>query len=51
LSKLVAGEQKSSKHRKAEKLIEDGHPIRILKESDFLELVAYSSPILNPEPV
>lgn len=31
----LAGADKSSKHRKAEKLIADGQPIRILTESDF----------------
>jgi len=34
----LAGHEKSSKHRKAERLIEDGSPIRILRESDFKEL-------------
>jgi DNA polymerase-3 subunit epsilon len=33
------GQQKSSKHRKAEELINKGMSIRILKESDFKELV------------
>lgn len=37
--KRLAGHDKSSKHRKAEKLIEAGVPIRILKESDFKEFV------------
>ena len=40
--KQLAGHEKSSKHRKAEKLIEKGLPIRILKESDFRELVSLS---------
>ncbi|MBX7459528.1 exonuclease domain-containing protein [Qipengyuania huizhouensis] len=31
----LAGHSKSSKHRKAEKMIVDGHPIRILAECDF----------------
>jgi DNA polymerase-3 subunit epsilon len=35
LTKL-AGHEKSSKHRKAEQLISDGQPIRILAESDFM---------------
>lgn len=35
----LAGHEKSSKHRKAEKLISQGQSIRILKESDFLELI------------
>lgn len=30
------GHEKSGKHRKAEKLMEAGHPIRIMSESDFL---------------
>jgi DNA polymerase-3 subunit epsilon len=36
--KLV-GKEKSSKHRKAERLITKGQQIRILRESDFKELV------------
>lgn len=35
----LAGHEKSSKHRKAEALIEAGRPIRILRETDFRELV------------
>lgn len=35
----LAGHEKSTKHRKAEELIAEGTPIRILKESDFKELV------------
>lgn len=38
----LAGNEKSSKHRKAEQLIEKGASIRILKESDFKELVRVS---------
>lgn len=34
----LAGREKSSKHRKAEDLISNGQPIRILRESDFREL-------------
>lgn len=37
VSKL-AGHEKSSKHRKAEEFIKKGIPIRILKESDFVDL-------------
>lgn len=37
--KKLAGHEKSSKHRKAEKLIAEGYQIRILRESDFKELV------------
>lgn len=35
----LAGHTKSAKHRKAEKLIAEGHSLRILQESDFKELV------------
>ena len=35
----LAGKEKSSKHRKAERLITKGQQIRILRESDFKELV------------
>ena len=34
----LAGKEKSAKHLKAEMLIAKGHKIRILKESDFMEL-------------
>ena len=37
--KKLAGQEKSSKHRKAEVLILNGQPIRILGESDFKELI------------
>jgi len=43
--KKLAGHERSSKHRKAEKLIENGIPIRILKESDFKELARLSDEI------
>lgn len=36
----LAGHEKSAKHRKAEAMIEKGHPIRILGESDFKAIVA-----------
>lgn len=36
----LAGHTKSSKHRKAEGLITKGQPIRILRESDFKQLVS-----------
>ena len=39
VSKLV-GHERSSKHRKAEKLIREGEAIRILREADFQELVS-----------
>ena len=35
----LAGHEKSSKHRKAEQLVAEGHRIRILRESDFRTLV------------
>jgi DNA polymerase III subunit epsilon len=35
----LAGHKKSSKHRKAEELIGEGQSIRILRETDFRELV------------
>ena len=37
--KKLAGHEKSSKHRKAEELIQKGQALRILRESDFKELV------------
>lgn len=39
----LAGHDKSSKHRKAEALIAQGRALRILRESDFLEMVALES--------
>lgn len=44
--KRLAGHEKSSKHRKAEDLIEKGIPIRILKESDFKELSRFSNEVV-----
>jgi len=38
----LAGKEKSSKHLKAEELIIKGQKIRIIKESDFKELVRYA---------
>jgi DNA polymerase-3 subunit epsilon len=35
----LAGHEKSNKHQKAEKLILQGQSIRILRETDFLELI------------
>jgi DNA polymerase-3 subunit epsilon len=37
--KKLAGQEKSSKHRKTEKLMAEGCQIRILRESDFNEPV------------
>jgi DNA polymerase-3 subunit epsilon len=36
----LAGYEKSSKHRKAEELIQEGHSISIIGEADFVRLVA-----------
>jgi DNA polymerase-3 subunit epsilon len=44
--KRLAGHKKSSKHRKAEDLIARGASIRILKETDFKELVKLSNELL-----
>jgi DNA polymerase-3 subunit epsilon len=41
--KKLAGHDKSSKHRRVEALIADGHSIRILRETDFKLLVAMAS--------
>jgi DNA polymerase-3 subunit epsilon len=38
--KKLARHEKSAKHRKAESLIKKGIPIRIIRETDFRELVA-----------
>lgn len=35
----LAGHEKSSKHRKAEQLVADGHRLRIIRETDFKALV------------
>ena len=39
------GKEKSSKHIKAEQLIKQGQKIRIIRESDFKELVQYTNEI------
>ncbi|MEP3297590.1 MAG: exonuclease domain-containing protein [Pseudoruegeria sp.] len=36
---LLAGHKKSSKHRRAEELIEEGHSIRIIGEAEFMTLI------------
>ena len=36
---LLAGHKKSSKHRKAETMVEQGHPIEIIGETEFLRLL------------
>lgn len=38
----LAGHNKSSKHRKAEELVEAGQQLRIIRETDFKELVSLS---------
>jgi DNA polymerase-3 subunit epsilon len=40
--RVLAGQEKSSKHRKAEDLIARGQVIRVLKESDFRRLIGPS---------
>ena len=40
----LGGKTKSSKHRKAEQLISEGQPIRVLTESDFRSLVRLPCP-------
>jgi DNA polymerase III subunit epsilon len=42
--KLAPGQERSSKHRKAERLIADGYPLRILRETDFRALIAQLAP-------
>jgi DNA polymerase-3 subunit epsilon len=39
-ARRLAGQEKSSKHRKAEELVKRGEPIRIITETDFQQLVA-----------
>ena len=41
-ARKLAGHEKSSKHRKAEALIEKGQPIRILRETDFKQIILLS---------
>lgn len=45
--RLSAGQTKSSKHRKAEALIEDGSAIRIIGESDFMALCIADNGLLT----
>ena len=45
----LAGKEKSSKHLKAEQLIANGQNIRIIKESDFKELVTNSLALKHTE--
>lgn len=46
LTKL-SGYRKSTKHRKAEKLIEEGKPIKIFSERDFVEMCNNENPDLK----
>jgi len=39
VTKLAEDQTRSTKHRKAQELIDAGHPLRILRETDFVELV------------
>lgn len=41
IRKFGPGQEKSSKHLKAEELISAGHPIRIVQETDFLRIVNF----------
>jgi DNA polymerase-3 subunit epsilon len=41
--RVLAGHEKSSKHRKAELLIEKGQAIRILCETDFMSVIGNTS--------
>lgn len=47
---LLAGHEKSSKHRKAEELIAKGQEIQILGEADFRALVGVSEPAVTKRP-
>jgi DNA polymerase-3 subunit epsilon len=38
--RILADHEKSTKHIKAERLIEKGQSIRILRESDFMRIVS-----------
>ncbi|MDP2211858.1 MAG: exonuclease domain-containing protein [Candidatus Aquicultor sp.] len=44
--KRLAGHEKSSKHRKAEELIASGCQIRIIRESDFKELILLETAVV-----
>lgn len=39
---MLSGKAKSTKHLKAEQLIEGGQQIRMIQESDFKELISHS---------
>jgi DNA polymerase III subunit epsilon len=47
--RLLNGQEKSAKHRKAEKLIAEGFSLRIIGESDFIGLLrgAFNAPSLE----
>jgi DNA polymerase-3 subunit epsilon len=40
---LLVGHDKSTKHRRAEELMEEGHEIKIVGESEFMTLVSSKS--------
>jgi DNA polymerase-3 subunit epsilon len=42
--RMLAGHEKSTKHMKVERLIEQGQSIRILSESDFMRIVSPVNP-------
>ncbi len=42
----LAGHERSSKHRKTEELIAKGFPIRIIRESDFKELIMLETAVV-----
>jgi DNA polymerase-3 subunit epsilon len=42
--RMLAGHEKSTKHMKAERLIEKGQSIRILRETDFMRIVSPVNP-------
>lgn len=43
--RMLAGHEKSTKHRKAEALAMAGQPIKILKESDFMEIARMTNSV------
>lgn len=48
-TRLTEGQSKSSKHRKAEQLIQQGQPLRIITEQDFFDLVDYEPDKLDDD--
>jgi DNA polymerase-3 subunit epsilon len=39
-SALTGQGERSSKHKKADKLVGEGHPLKIISEAEFLRLIA-----------